>query len=342
MLTLRLLFLGFGNVGRELARLLLAREVWLRDQGLRFPVVGVLTRSHGPRVDPEGLDLAALCGSPPPTSSLASPDSVFGSTSPSAVTTIRDLPADIVVEMTPLRVDLRGEPATTHVRTALEAGKHVVSANKGPVAWAYRRLADLARAHGRRFLFESTVMDGTPLFSLARRTLAGCRVLGCRGVLNTTTTYVLGRMAEGRDLAEAVGEARARGFAEADPSLDLEGWDAAVKLVCLANALMGRDLVPEEVDREGIGHLTRKDLVREANRGRVIRLVAEVGEEGLARVRPAALPPGDPLALVSGTSSAVTLTTDLMGSLTIFEHSPALGQTAYGVFRDLLEIAGRD
>ena len=336
MLTLRLLFLGFGNVGRELARLLLAREVWLRDQGLRFPVVGVLTRSHGPRADPEGLDLAALLDQ------AAFPERPAAPGNPSAVTTIRDLPADIVVEMTPLRVDLRGEPATTHVRTALEAGKHVVSANKGPVAWAYRRLADLARAHGRRFLFESTVMDGTPLFSLARRTLAGCRVLGCRGVLNTTTTYVLGRMAEGRDLAEAVGEARARGFAEADPSLDLEGWDAAVKLVCLANALMGRDLVPEEVDREGMGHLTRKDLVREANRGRVIRLVAEVGEEGLARVRPAALPPGDPLALVSGTSSAVTLTTDLMGSLTIFEHSPALGQTAYGVFRDLLEIAGRD
>lgn len=343
--TWRLLFLGFGNVGRELARLLLARRDWLSAQGLAFPVTGILTRSRGLWSDPAGLDLAeVLEKAPAPVPPAARADDSTAPPpggAPPAAALVPDFPADIVVEMTPLRVDLKGEPAIAHVRAALDAGRHAVSANKGPVAWAYRDLDALARAAGRRFLFESTVMDGTPVFSLARRTLAGCRFLGCRGILNTTTNYVLGRMTEGLSLAQAVKEAQIGGFAETDPSLDLEGWDATVKLTCLANVLMGLDLTPEQVDRTGITGITPEDLVRETRRGRVLKLVAEVGEVGArARVRPEALLPGDLLALVTGTSSAVTLTTDLMGPITVFEHSPTVGQTAYGVFRDLLEIAG--
>ncbi len=351
----RLLFLGFGNVGRELARLLGAKRGWLGSQGLEFRVTGIITRSRGIFTDPSGLYLAEVLrqvASPGRTSGpgqAPGPDSGRGGGEQTEKTLelIRTLPADIVVEMTPLRVDLRGEPAITHARAALEAGRHVVSANKGPVAWAFRTLSGAARAAGRCFLFESTVMDGTPVFSLVRRTLAGCRVTGCRGVLNTTTNYVLGRMAEGQSLAGAVKEAQAAGFAEADPSLDLDGWDAAVKLACLVNVLMGVDLAPEEVDRTGIGGVTPADLAREAATGRVIKLVAEArtAAEGpapaaKASVKPVALPARDVLALVDGTSSAVTLTTDLMGPITVFEHSPALTQTAYGVFRDLLEIAG--
>jgi homoserine dehydrogenase len=340
MRSLRLVFLGFGHVGRELARLLLAREAWLAERGLRFLVVGVSTGSRGLRADPEGLDLDALLNQP--WSPLRPLTRVAGAAPEERAALIANAEADIVVEMTPLRVDLRGEPAIGHARMALEAGKHVVSANKGPVAWAYRQLDDLARREGRRFLFESAVMDGTPLFSLARRTLAGCRVLGCRGILNTTTNYVLGRLLEGQDLEGAVREAQEAGFAEADPSLDLDGWDAAVKLTCLANALMGRNLVPEEVLRQGIRDLSPEDLLREAKRGRAIRLVAEVSSSGPAQVGPVILSADDLLARASGTSSVITLTTDLMGLLSIFEHSPGLGQTAYGVFRDLLEIADQD
>lgn len=350
----RLLFLGFGNVGRGLGRLLLARGNWLAERGLDFRVTGILTRRGGLVGDPEGLDLARLLEAPgagvcPGAGGVAA-----------GVAAIRSVPADIVVEMTPLRVDLRGEPAITHVRAALEAGRHVVSANKGPVAWAYRDLDALARSVERRFLFESTVMDGTPVFSLCRHTLAGCRVTACRGILNTTTNYVLSRLAAGVSLAEAVRGARREGFAEADPSLDLDGWDAAVKLSCLANVLMGAGLAPEEVERTGISRVTPENLAAEARRGRVVKLVAEATAEGTgeatreapaqaaapaavavtARVRPVALPLDDPLATVSGTSSALTLTTDLMGRITVFEHDPALGQTAYGVFRDLLEITG--
>ncbi len=356
----RLLFLGFGNVGRELARLLLARRGWLSTHGLSFPVTGILTRSRGLWADPEGLDLAEALerASSPAGFPVTAPAPAPAPTS----TLVRDFPADIVVEMTPLRVDLRGEPAISNARAALESGRHVVSANKGPVAWAYRDLEALAGAAGRRFLFESTVMDGTPVFSLARRTLAGCRFIRCRGILNSTTNFVLGRMAEGLPLAEAVKEAQAGGFAETDPSLDLEGWDATVKLTCLANVLMDLDLAPEQVDRTGITAIAPEDLSRAARHGRVMKLVAEVGPHEppdvaspapdsdlagagraattRARVRPEALPVDDVLALVGGTSSAVTLTTDLMGEITVFEHSPTVGQTAYGVYRDLLEIAG--
>ena len=303
----RLTLLGFGNVGRELTRLLSARRDWLTSRGVAFPVTGVANRTTANVLD-----------------------------------FIRSVPADIVVEMTPLRVDLRGEPAIAHVRAALEAGRHVVSANKGPVAWAYRDLDRLARSAGKQFLFEATVMDGTPVFSLARHTLPGCRVIAGRGVLNTTTNYVLGRMAEGVGLDEAVREAQAGGFAEADPSLDLDGWDAALKITCVTNVLMGLDLRPEDVERTGIRGITPEDIAREAARGRVWKLVAEASgaPQPLARVRPEALPATDLLALVDGTSSALTLTTDLMGPITVFEHSPSLAQTAYGVFRDLLEIAG--
>lgn len=340
MRTWRLLFLGFGNVGRELARLLQARRGWLAAAGLSFPVTGILTRTRGLWQDPSGLDLAAAL-------EWAAAPTVAAS---AAIDPIRNVPADIVIEMTPVRVDLRGEPAISHIRAALAAGRHVVTANKGPVAWAYRDLASLAARQGLGFLFESTVMDGTPVFSLARHTLAGCRVLGCRGILNSTSNYVLDRMAGGLGMDEAVKEAQAGGFAETDPSLDLEGWDAAVKLTCLANVLMGVDLEPERIDRTGITGLTAADLDREARRGMTIKLVAEaavdgvgtVGESISATVRPVALPGDDILALARGTSSAVTLKTDLMGPITVFEHSPVTGQTAYGVFRDLLEIAGLD
>ncbi len=330
---LRLLFLGFGNVGQELARLLLARRHWLAGRGLDLPVTGIVSRRHGLLADPKGLDLEQALA-------WAAPAGAAGGARLDLPALLRDFPADVVVEMTSLRVDLRGEPATSHVRAALAAGKHVVSANKGPVAWAWPELDALARRTGRRFLFEAAVMDGAPVFSLARYTLPGCRITGVRGILNTTTNYVLGRMGAGLSLAEAVREAQAGGFAESDPSLDLEGWDAAVKLTCLARVLMGSNFVPEEVERTGISGLTPGDLERETHRGRVLKLVAEAGPGDPPRVGPLALPPDDILALVSGTSSALTLHTDLMGAITVFEHEPQLPQTAYGVFRDLLEVAG--
>ncbi|MCZ7544598.1 MAG: hypothetical protein M5R40_14235 [Anaerolineae bacterium] len=164
---------------------------------------------------------------------------------------IRACPADLIFEATWLDPHA-GQPATDYVRAALRAGRHVVTANKGPVAFAYRELRDQARAHDVGFFFESTVMDGAPVLGVAREGLPGCHVTRIRGVLNSTTNAMLCRMEEGLSYEAALAEMQAAGLAEADPTLDVDGWDSAVKTVVLANVAMGADLRPADVAREGI------------------------------------------------------------------------------------------
>jgi len=353
---MRLILVGFGHVGRDLARIIADRY---RD---RFKVVAIVTGRHGSLVDPGGIDLQAVLrgglGGPQPAA-------------PSALEVIGSVEAETVVELTTLNV-FSGRPAIDHVEAALKAGKHVVTANKGPIAWDYERLAALARQAGRRLLFESTVMDGTPVFSVARYGLRGCRVTGLSGLLNSTTNFILTRMEEGTSNAEAVAEAQRRGFAEADPTLDVEGWDAAAKVAALANVLMGAAITPLMVERRGIAGITAADLAEARAAGETIRLVGEaylsepiaaagaqggmeggrppaveggrlVGAPGLvARVGPRRVPLDSDLGRASGTTSILTLKTDMMGDLTIVEHEPALMQTAYGVLNDLLEILGEE
>ncbi len=184
----------------------------------------------------------------------------------------RNVSADVLVELTTLDVS-SGQPAIRHIEEALQSGKHVVTANKGPIAWAYRRLEALARKHGRRFLFEATVMDGAPVFGLYRHCLRGCRVTGISGILNSTTNVILGRIAAGDSYREGLATAQAMGVAEADPTLDVDGWDPAAKLCALANVLMGAELTPLQVRRLGIRHLTPSHVRAAGSRGAVIKLV---------------------------------------------------------------------
>jgi homoserine dehydrogenase len=234
-----------------------------------------------------------------------------------------------------------GQPAIDHVRAALRAGMHVVTANKGPVAFAYRELHDLARQQGRAFLFESTVMDGAPVFSLARDALLGANVLGFRGILNSTTNFILTQMEDGASFGEAVRQAQAIGIAEADPSLDVDGWDAATKTAVLATVLMGADVTPPQVDRTGIRGVTPEKLRAALAAGRRIKLVCQAAWQDAqltARVAPEEVPADDLLASVRGTSSTLSLYTDTLKQLTIVEHDPGPAQTAYGLLRDLLAI----
>lgn len=262
MARMRLLLAGFGHVGRRLVELLADPGAWPSLAALELSVVAVTTGRHGGWSDPDGLAPARI---------LAEHDARGGF--PQDLDTLaaaRELDYDVLVELSPLNVAGRGEPAIGHVRAALARGRHAVSANKGPVAWACRDLQDLARANGVRFLHEAAVMDGAPVFNLARHGLPGTVVLGLDGVLNSTTNVVLGRMEQGAGLAEAVAAAQAMGIAEADPSADLDGWDAAVKLTALANVLMGAGLTPEAVRRRGIGQLAPADLAAARGRGRRI------------------------------------------------------------------------
>jgi homoserine dehydrogenase len=339
-MELRLAMLGFGNVGRAFARLLVRKAPALAEEyGLTCSLVGVMTARHGGAIDPAGVDLqvaldlaesgAALDGLstiPPPDDSL-----LF----------LHHCSADVLIELTPLN-PYDGEPAVSHVRTALERGMHVVSANKGPLAFAYRELRELAASQGRAFLFEATVMDGTPVFGIVRAGLPATQVLGLRGVLNSTTNYILTQMEAGTSFDEAVRAAQAMGIAEADPSADIDGWDATVKTVVLANVLMGADLRPGDVDRAGIRGVTAEALQAIRAQGRRIKLVCRAErqhERVIARVAPEEVPLDDPLASLSGTSSMVTLYTDTLKGLSLIEFEPEPAQTAYGLLADLINLA---
>jgi homoserine dehydrogenase len=252
---------------------------------------------------------------------------------------IARVPADVLVEITTL--DARsGQPAIAHVRQALGRGMHVVTANKGPVAFALRPLRALAARKKRLFLHEGTVMDGTPVFNLVERCLPGARIVSFRGTLNSTTNLVLSRMEEGLTASAAVKEAMALGIAEADPRNDLDGWDAAVKGCAVANGLMGAAVRPTQVRRRGITGLTGLDARRAVRAGSRLRLVVRgVRQGGRVRVSvaPERVPFGDPLS-GSGPDAALVLETDLMGEIGVFERGATVDQTAYALLSDLLQV----
>ncbi len=233
-----------------------------------------------------------------------------------------------------------GQPATDFLRTALETGMHAVSANKGPVVHAYRQLRDLAARHGRRYLFELAVMDGAPIFSLWREALPGARLGSFRGVLNSTTNLILTLMESGQTFDEAVAQAQTIGVAETDPSGDILGWDAAVKVAALVTVLMDSPLTPQQVDRQGIQDITPAQVRAARKQGLRWKLVCQASRDDTgrihARVAPESLTADDPLYGVMGTSSSIAFESDVLGRLTVTEENPGPDTTAYGMLADLL------
>jgi homoserine dehydrogenase len=338
-MRLRLLSLGFGNVGRALAVMLAEKADELRERyDLTVSYTGVYTRSGGLVTYGDGADPALLI---PVDWPVKADDVPADAPVDDALRAIREVPADVVLELTTL--DPRsGQPAADHIRAALASGRHVVTANKGPIAYAYRELRALAAERGVALRFESTVMDGTPIFGMAEASLPATHIQGFRGLLNSTSNYVLGRMASGESLEEAVEGAQRLGVAEADPSNDLEGWDASVKATVLANVLMGAELRPGDVVRDGLGAEAMRRAQAELLPGQTLKQVVEATREGdgvRATVALAALPPSDLLAHLSGMEAALQLHTDTMQDLTIIEGEGGPGQTAFGVVADLVAIA---
>jgi homoserine dehydrogenase len=336
----RLALIGFGHVGRRLAELLggpYGRI--LRRAGVEARVTAIATGHHGLAVDPRGLPLTralrlARAGRPLTPLHRGRPVTSTGAL-------IERAPYDVLIELSPLE-PLTGGPASAHIAAALRRGRHVITANKGPVAHAARRLSGLARRHGVRFLHEGAVMDGFPVFNLAGRCLRGVTVRGFRGVLNSTTTRILSRMEAGVPFDVALGEAQAAGVAEADPVFDLDGWDAAVKACALANALMGASLRPADVERVSVREVSAQAVARAVLEGKRWRLVARARREGrrvTARVAPEELPLGD-LLVSDGADGVLVLDTDLMGEVGLWEGAGGVDQTAYAVLSDLLEVMG--
>ena len=247
--------------------------------------------------------------------------------------------ADVLFETTSLNAET-GRPAIDYLRTALEMGAHAISANKGPVVHAYRDLTKLAESVERRYLFESAVMDGVPIFSLFRDAMPAVEVRGFRGVLNSTTNVILEGMEAGISLDESIRKAQDLGVAESDPTDDIEGVDAAVKVVALANVLMGAELTIRDVQRKGIRELTAEQLRTARAGGEAWKLVCSAkrtsGGGVESSVEPQRLNLDDPLAQVHGTSSIISFETDILPQLIITEQDPTLETTAYGLLADLL------
>ncbi len=359
-MTLDLVLIGFGNVGRRVATLLVERAGALRARhGLDFRVLGIATRRHGCVLASDGLSAVEAArrmagGVPLPGISQAT------RTFPDALSLIeeaararredqpgpaasRPLNPMVMVETTVLDVHT-GQPAIDHIRAAFRVGMHVVTANKGPIACAYHDLqAEAARA-GLQMFFEGAVMDGIPLFNLVRETLPGVAVTGFRGILNTTAQHILVEMERGMQFQEALEAMQRAGIAEADPSLDVEGWDAAAKTAALVNVLMGGRTTAARVERTGIVRLTGADLDAARGHGRRLRLVArgwvEDGEP-MGRVMPEELSEDDLLAGLGPLDNAVILRTDLGGEIGVVQREGSLTHTAYAIVTDLVAVSRR-
>jgi homoserine dehydrogenase len=340
-----LALIGFGNVGRRFARLLEEqRHTLLHQHDLDCRIVGIATRTHGAAFAFEGLDAVAAAHAIETGGTVGPPDDRVGLPR-HAVDCIERLaeseaPVRVVVETTTLSIE-GGRPAVDHVEAALQSGSHVVTANKGPVAFAYRRLVSLAETSGLSFLFEGAVMDGVPIFNLVRETLPAVTVFGFRGVINSTTNEILTAVEKGEEFAPALRRMQSAGIAEADPSLDLEGWDAAAKAAALANVMLDADVTPHDVDRTGICADTAGAAQAAVARGNRLRLVASCHRGERPVVRPIELPSEDLLAGLRGTANAVVLETDLLGQLAITQLGGSLTHTAYALLADLVTIGRR-
>jgi len=334
--------LGFGNVGKALAELLFHKKDDIHEKnGVIFSVVGIATRSRGIAIDPEGLDLTQALDLVKSGQSLSQISKFPVSNS---LAFIQKCDADVLIETTPVNYDT-GQPAVDYIRTALELGMYVATANKGPVVHAYRELTELAEAKGVRFYFESTVMDGAPVFGLFRETLPAARIQAFRGVLNSTTNLILSRMENGESFDEAVKYAQSIGIAETDPSGDVDGWDAAIKVSARVTVLMDAPLKPQDIDIVGIREITPERIAQAKSEGKRWRLVCEAKREDepslgkiVAAVAPQKVGIGSPLYGVDGTTSIIQFESDVLGKLSLIEEDPGPHTTAYGLLADFLNM----
>ena len=351
----KLCLLGFGSVARALCGLLAAQERVLAERHCLRVLIAAAGTRHGSLLDPAGMtpaEVLAVVGDrpAPPQAARPAPELLAASG------------ADVLVELTVMgdlsSVAAGGAPhppaATGHVLEAFRLGMDVVTANKGPIAWSWPEVASAAAATGHRIRFESTVMDGLPVFSLLEYALPDCVLLGFEAVFNATTNFIIDAMGTGRTYEDALAQVQAEGYAEADPGNDIDGWDAASKVAALANVAMGACITPADVERESLSDVALERIVRARENGRRLRLVSSVWREDgapgaasppgtyaapvRARLRAEELDIEHPLAAMSGESLGALLHTDLMADVLVSERHALVPQTAYGVYADLVHL----
>src|SRR6266849_6428201 len=340
MQHIRLTLIGFGVVGQGFAELLANKQQYLQQRyDTRLTLVGLANARHGFIYRADGLDIPLLLQLAKEGRSLTEhPEVVRGNT---ALEGLQATDADILVEASP--TNLRdAEPALSHIRAALTKKMHVVTANKGPGALAANELFTLAREHGVQFRMESSVMAGTPVISTIREGMAGAKITSLRGILNGTTNYILSAMASGRDYAEVLADAQAQGYAETDPTADVEGYDAVAKTMILAALVFNHPLRVEQVERQGITAITPEQVQAAIDAGMRIKLIASLhpapgSDELIASAKPIALPlQTDPLARVDGAMNAISIQSDTLPEVTIIGPGAGRMETAQGLLADVL------
>jgi homoserine dehydrogenase len=335
----KIALLGFGNVGQAFIELLLEKEQDLIDKpGIGFRVVGIGSGTHGRAIDPRGLPLQKILDAYKSGTSL---DEFSAIPVADSSDFIENCGADALIETTPVDY-LSGEPAISYLSQALEMGIHAITANKGPVVHGYQELKNLARKKRVSFLFESAVMDGAPVFSIARSGLPGANITSFSGILNSTTNLILSRMEAGETQAEAISYTQSIGIAETDPSGDVDGWDAAVKVAALVTVLMDIPFTPEMVERTGIRDISAQMIQQAAQNDQRWKLVCLAERDSTAPsgikavVEPRLVTQESHLYNVSGTSAILEISSDVLGKLSLIEENPSPRTTAYGILADLL------
>lgn len=328
MKTIKLALIGYGNAGKAFNKMLNKKRTSVeRKYNIKVDIVAICTKSRGIKIDEDGIDTDNFTFEP-----NDDPNKAFK--------IIDEVDYDVLVEITPINI-MSGQPAIDHIKHAINRGKHVITANKGPIAWAYKELKALADEKGVFFYHETTVMDGIPIFNLQSETLRECEILEIKGILNSTTNFVLNEMSKGVSYDDAVKDGKNRGFVEADPAMDLDGWDAAAKLTALMNVFMDAGITPKDIIREGISGITQDELNDAKKNNQKIKLLCHGKiQDGkpVGRVVPTRVDIDNMFATINGTAAAVTLTTDLVGDISIIEHvyEPEIDQTAYGILSDLV------
>lgn len=336
-----LTLIGFGNVARALARLLLRKQDLLKSQyDITFSFTGISTGRHGFAVNPDGLDINKAL------ELVESGQSIFPLSSfdvQDSLAVIKNSQADVMFENSPVNTQT-GQPALDHIRAALERGMHAITANKGPVVHGYRELTALAKSKGKTFGFESTVLGGSPVFSVFRETFPLAELSSFKGILNATTNIILSRMENGESYDEAVKYCQSVGVAETDPTNDVDGWDAAIKVAALITVLMDTLFTPQQVNPRGIRGITPEMIEKAKAEGKRYKLVCSVekmGDQINARVAPELLDSTSPLYGMMNSSTGIAFRTDVLPdySITVSEREGMAGgpiETAYGLFADFV------
>ncbi|AJZ75469.1 homoserine dehydrogenase [Candidatus Nitrosotenuis cloacae] len=329
---MRIILCGFGTVAQSLAKLLVSRSDDLYAKyGIMPRIVGAFD-THGGAVEQSGLDLNRLVEIKKKFGSIKHYDK--SKKKWSGLEIIKNVDADVLIETTASNYH-DAEPGMSHIITAMKRGMHVISVNKGPLAIAFPSLMELATYNQVQFRFSGTVGGGTPILDYAKNSLQGEQIVSFAGILNGTTNYILTNMSHGMSFAQALKDAKSRGYVEADESLDLDGFDAAAKLVILANWIMGMKVTMPDINRTGIRKVTSEDVKKAAKKKMAIKLIASCDKELV--VAPKEIPIDDPLC-VNGTLNAISFTSEHSGTQTIIGKGAGGTETASAILRDLLDI----